>query len=172
MKNNNFILLMGKSGAGKSAVAKELYKRYGLSSISSYTTRQPRYKNEQGHIFVSDDEFDMLEDMVGYTEFDGNRYCATAEQVDTHEIYVIDPAGVDYFTEAYCGNKNPIVVYLDVPDNVCFERVRHRSGLNEALQRYRNDRDAFKDAKAMADEIIKNDDLNSCVEEIYKIWKF
>jgi len=172
MESNNFILLMGKSGSGKSTIAKALYQKFGLAAIDSYTTRPPRCKNETGHIFVDDEEFDKLTNLVGFTEFNGYRYCATAEQVEENEIYIIDPEGVNYFTECYNGNKNPIVIYLDVPNNVCFERLFKRDGLKKALERYQNDKEAFKDAAAMADEVISTTDFCECVNQIYELWKF
>ena len=171
MKNNNFILLMGKSGTGKSTIAQELYKRYGLSSIESYTTREPRYPNESGHIFVTNEQFDELENMVGFTTFCGNRYCATAEQVEENDIYIIDPDGVEYFMETYIGNKTPIVIYLEFPISVCYDRLVLRDGAEEAERRKENDNEIFTNAKFLADEILREPDTDICVEEIYKIWK-
>lgn len=172
MKNNNFILLVGKSGSGKTTVANELYRRYGLSQVDSYTTRQPRVKNEVGHIFIDDEQFDIImDDFVAYTEFDGNRYGATSCQVEDNQIYVIDIDGVNYFTESYCGNKKSIVVYLDVPENICFDRICKRNSVHEANKRLENDRIAFKDAKQMSDYIVENISLDNCVKEIYNIWK-
>lgn len=168
---NNFILLMGKSGSGKTTVANELYNRYGLSSIESYTTRPPRYKGERGHTFISDEEFDELTDMVAYTDFNGYRYCATSEQVEDNQIYIIDPAGVDYFDEHYVGDKDVIVVYLDVDDDICFERMVKDRGVEEAEARLKNDAVAFKDARAMADVCIENEDLTTTVNMIREIWR-
>lgn len=168
---NNFILLMGKSGSGKTTVANELYNRYGLSSIESYTTRPPRYEGEKGHTFVNDYEFDELEDMVAYTEFNGYRYCATSEQVEENHIYVIDPAGVEYFDEHYIGDKKVIVVYLDVDDDVCFERMVADRGVEAAKERIENDKVAFKCAASMADVCIENTDLDATVEQIRNIWR-
>ncbi|MBQ0089751.1 MAG: AAA family ATPase [Prevotellaceae bacterium] len=168
---NNFILLMGKSGSGKTTIANELYNRYGLSSIESYTTRPPRYKGESGHTFISDEEFDELEDMVAYTDFNGYRYCATSEQVEDNHIYIIDPAGVEYFDEHYVGNKRVIVIYLDVDDQTCFERMIQDRGMGEASERIIHDAKAFKDADKIADVCIENYDINATVEKIIHIWR-
>ena len=40
--NNSIILLVGKSGSGKTTIAKYLKKLYGWQDIDSYTTRPPR----------------------------------------------------------------------------------------------------------------------------------
>lgn len=168
---SNIILLVGKSGSGKSAVCRELYERYGLSSIESYTTRPMRYPNEKGHVFISDEEFDELENIIAYTEFNGYRYCATDEQIMENDIYIIDPAGIEFFDENYHGAKKPIVIYLDVDEETCFERMLKDRGLNEATERLINDAKAFKDADKIADVCIENYDIDSTVEEIRKIWR-
>ena len=167
----NIILLVGRSGSGKSAICKELYERYGLSSVESYTTRPPRYHNEKGHVFISDEEFDELEDIIAYTEFNGYRYCATEEQIMENDIYIIDPAGIDFFDENYHGDKKPIVVYLDVDEDTCFDRMAKSRGIKEATERIINDAEAFKNADKMADVCIENYDIDTTVEQIRKIWR-
>lgn len=171
MNNNNFILLMGESGSGKTAVANALYEKYGLSQVVSYTTREKRSHNEDCHIFISDNEFDELEDLVAYTEYNGHRYGATAQQVEENYIYVIDPDGVDYFMEAYNGTKTPIVIYLSVPEETRCCRLIGRDGMYNAMERINYDRKAFANAKIMADVVVENDNLTKCVDEIYGIWK-
>lgn len=171
MNNDNFILLIGESGSGKTSVANELYNKYGLSQVISYTTREKRTSNEDCHIFISDDEFDELEDLVAYTEYNGNRYGATAQQVEENYVYVIDPDGVDFFMEAYHGNKIPIVVYISVPEETRCCRLISRDGMYSAMERIKYDRKAFANAEIMADVIVENENLSDCVDEIYRIWK-
>ena len=128
------LLLVGESGSGKTTVANKLCRKYGLKQIDSYTTRPPRYAGEGGHTFVTDDEFDQLTDIVGYTNYNGNRYCATAAQVETHDIYVIDPAGVDFFRTAYHGSKKVVVVELIVDEEKRRERMRMRGDSDHAIE--------------------------------------
>ena len=103
--NKPLFLFVGPSGSGKTAVAEYLESTQGYKSVQSYTTRSPRYENETGHIFVSNDEFDKLQDLVAYTEYNGNKYCATSEQVDEADIYVIDVPGVEVFLKKYKNTK-------------------------------------------------------------------
>ena len=83
---NCIFLIVGCSGSGKTTITEQLEQKYGLKSIQSYTTRPKRSEDEKGHIFVSDSEVPPKTDMVAYTEFAGNRYCATAEQVEDNDL--------------------------------------------------------------------------------------
>ncbi len=108
----NIYLIVGQSGSGKSTMAESLESTYGIKIIQSYTTRPKRYDNEKGHIFVSDEEFDNLKDIVAFTEFCGYRYCATAEQIESNDLYIIDPAGVKSIDAFYEGNKQIKIIYI------------------------------------------------------------
>lgn len=175
MSNNTIYLIVGRSGSGKTTIAEELEKKYGLKSIQSYTTRHKRSDNETGHIFVSDEEFDNLTDMVAYTEFGfpPHRYCATAEQVENHDLYIIDPKGIEYFKEHYKGNKNIKVIYINVSVSTAIDRMRKRGDFQQALSRASNDIAAFYDyihGIKTADYTLDNNDitLEEATEKIYK----
>lgn len=88
-------LLVGESGSGKTVVADFLKNIFGMRVLQSYTTRPPRCEGEDGHIFVSEEEFEALENKVAYTEFDGYKYCATKAQIEESDIYIIDPDGIE-----------------------------------------------------------------------------
>lgn len=167
MIKNKIILLVGKSGSGKSAVANALNARYGLDAIQSYTTRPPRFDGEDGHIFVSKEDFPARDEWVAWTLFNGYEYCATQKQVDDNDVYVIDPAGIYYFKNKYRGMKTPIVVYLSATENTCITRMRHRGDppLNVA-ERILNDKKEFANAESVADIVIDvNDKLPSNIAE-------
>ena len=110
---NPLILLVGQSASGKTSVAEVLESKYKLKSLRSYTTRKPRYDGEDGHVFISNEDFDKLEDIIAYTEYNNNRYCATKEQLDASDIYVVDPHGVETLLNGYPTNRHIYIFYLN-----------------------------------------------------------
>ena len=56
-KTKGIYLIVGKSGSGKTTLVNEL-RKYGYTSVESYTTRPKRFKNETGHTFITEEEFD------------------------------------------------------------------------------------------------------------------
>jgi len=151
MNNNFIVLLMGKSGSGKSTIAQVLEEKYGWTQIHSYTTRAPRYPGEQGHIFISDIEFNQLTDMVAYTNFAGNKYCATAQQVEENQVYVIDPDGCEYFLQAYHGNKLVLPIGILCEEEKLFDRMIARGdSFANASARIEHDKKKFAKLENMA----------------------
>ena len=179
---NCIFLIVGCSGSGKTTITEQLEQKYGLKSIQSYTTRKPRYDGETGHIFISDEEFDKLTDMVAYTEFAGNRYCATAEQVENNDLYIIDPKGVDFFMKAYKGSKTPKIIFISSNLTTRYERMvgraetkgkSHQEAIESSLTRIVNDAGEFYDyiqGQAWVDYVCKNnsnDKLEDIVDKIF-----
>ena len=179
---NCIFLIVGCSGSGKTTITEQLEQKYGLKSIQSYTTRQPRYEGETGHIFISDEEFDKLTDMVAYTEFAGNRYCATAEQVENNDLYIIDPKGVDFFMESYKGSKTPKIIFISSNLTTRYERMvgraetkgkSHQEAIESSLTRIVNDAGEFYNyiqGQAWIDYVCKNnsnDKLEDVVDKIF-----
>ena len=179
---NCIFLIVGCSGSGKTTITEQLEQKYGLKSIQSYTTRKPRYEGETGHIFISDEEFDKLTDMVAYTEFAGNRYCATAEQVENNDLYIIDPKGVDFFMKAYKGSKTPKIIFISSNLTTRYERMvgraetkgkSHQEAIESSLTRIVNDAEEFYDyiqGQAWIDYVCKNnsnDKLEDVVDKIF-----
>lgn len=102
----NIYCIVGPSGCGKTTVSKRLEMDYGLRAVASYTTRPPRYPDEEGHIFVSDEVFDGLGELCAFTEYNGYRYGVTPRIIDENDIYVIDPYGLRTLLEHYHGEKS------------------------------------------------------------------
>lgn len=126
-------LFIGRSASGKTTIADILEQKYGLVQTSSYTTRPPRYEGEIGHVFISDAEFDKLENIVAYTEYNGYRYAATAEQIDNISIYVVDIPGVETLLERYHNDRPIMVFYFDASVRTRIERMLNRHDCDAAI---------------------------------------
>ena len=111
--NNPLYLFIGRSASGKTTIANMLEERCGLHQVQSYTTREPRYQGEIGHVFISEEEFGQLTHIVSYTEYNGNKYCATSELLDQCDIFVVDPPGVETLLEKYNTDRQIIALYFD-----------------------------------------------------------
>lgn len=178
----NCYLIVGCSGSGKTTIAESLGNKYGLKSIQSYTTRPKRYENETGHIFISDEEYDKLTDIVACTDFSGFRYCATAEQINENDLYIIDPAGVESLKVFYSGNKKFKIIYISSDLTTRYERMRFRSqksgkmyleSVDETLNRIVHDSAKFykyEHNETPIDLIVNNgwnDNIAHITEQIY-----
>ena len=160
MSLNDYIFcLIGKSGSGKTTIANKLFDKYRYTQIASYTTREPRNPNDTDHTYVSSQEFDKLTNMVAFTSFNGHRYCATKEQVDNANLYVIDPYGLEQLKQLYDGEKHIVSIYIDVPMDICLDRMRKRGDDEDKVwSRLRHDDDAFKGILDKCDFTINGND--------------
>lgn len=124
--NKPLFLFIGKSASGKTTIANMLEQQLGYNQVESYTTRAPRYHGEIGHVFVSNEEFDALGKMVAYTEYNGNRYGTTAEQLDQCQIYVVDVPGVETLLERYDTHRPIVALYFDTTTYTRINRMLDR----------------------------------------------
>lgn len=115
------ITVAGRNGSGKSLIAKKVAEALGLNVVKSYATRKPRPEELQkglencDHIFVSDEEYDKLENITAETEINGARYCTTQEILNNSDIYVIDPKGIKDLKER-CGSRYKILQFYIYAD--------------------------------------------------------
>lgn len=132
--NKPLYLIVGKSASGKTTVAEFLEKEKGMKSVQSYSTRKPRYEGETGHTFISDEEFDQLENIIAYTEYHGHRYCSTQKQLDEADVYVVDPPGVETLLERYSNQSRDIcIIFFSASIQTRIDRMRNRNDDNEKI---------------------------------------
>lgn len=174
------LLFVGKSACGKTAIANELKTRYGLTQVPSYTTRKPRCSDEVGHIFLDGEKYNSWEainkdfpDRVAETKFDNEYYFATADQIESNDIYVVDKGGILTFQKRYKGKKRTCVIYIKATCDERIKRMEQRGGKKEDIdRRIVNDIGAFAGVNDLADYIIYNNgDIDTAVDGIYKIWE-
>lgn len=134
-------LYIGPSGCGKTTITELLESMYGYKAIKSYTTRKPRYEGENNHIFITEEEFDKLENLVAYTLYNGCKYGTTKEQLDNADLYVLDIPGLETLLQNYANTERKIYVfYLDSTVRTRIDRMtdRHDSDA-EIIKRLYND---------------------------------
>ena len=143
-RSDTLILLVGPSGSGKSTIASMLELRNGWRQLRSYTTRPKRYPTEGGHVFISEEDFRILKDLMAYTEYSGFRYGATKQQLEESGIYVVDIPGVESLVRNYRGSKKLVAFCLPVDESQTRERMAARGDSMKAIEeRLATDRSAF-----------------------------
>ena len=163
-KEHVLLCLMGKTASGKDTLANKLCERTGLRQIISYTTRERRVNEGDTHIFISDKEYQALEDssqIAAFTQIGPYKYCCTINQLYENDIYVIDPIGVQHLRELNLPNLKLVTVYINTPDEVRKER---------ALNKRKDDRLVFmKRDMAERDQfraMLRNADFDYAVSNI------
>lgn len=174
-------LILGESGCGKDTIVNILCDKYGYTRVKSYTTRPPRgtETDERSHIFVSEPEFDKLEDLVAYTRFDRYRYCATSEQIDNADLYIIDADGIKFFQEKYKGCRKPFVIRIASSVADRYTWLYERYGADDAASKLALDRiehDELAFAKSRLPQSIGAEinntvykSLDTVVEEVHHV---
>lgn len=171
-------LIVGESGSGKDTVVDLICKHYGCTRLKSYTSRKPRTPDEDTHVFVSRMFILLLKNKVGFTDFNGNLYCATQKQVDSSDFYIIDIDGIKYFQEHYNGKRPYKIIYVKTDSKIRYERLIIRERLSggtkekyigRATKRLINDIQAFKGVESMVDCTVPNNDgLKECVDLMWQ----
>ena len=106
-------------------------ERLGLKVLQSYTTRQPRPDEladmeHSDHIFISNEEYNKLQDIAAETEINGCRYCTTVEVLNQCDFYVIDPDGIDYLKKEHGKEFHIVQFYIYANDEIRKERFLQR----------------------------------------------
>lgn len=177
--------ILGCSASGKTTICSKLEQEYGLKQIPSYTTRKPRFEGENGHIFISKEEFDRLNDVIAYTCYLDNDYGVTSEQIDNenYELYVVDLTGLKYLKERYYGKRRIISIYIDTSLSTRYRRLHERYvdqyveyddfyaiATDKSLRRIFNDLEEFTGSAEYCDFRINNDgDINDTIAKLVNI---
>lgn len=146
-QDKSLILLVGKSGSGKDYIA----DTFCLKKVVSRTTRPIRVGETDGvdHVFVTPEEMGKysFSQVVAYTKFDGKEYCALRNDLNGKNVYILDPAGIDYFERAvrkHSIRRNISIVYVKSPWFRRLYRMIRRDSLWKSMRRIVHDYKAFK----------------------------
>lgn len=141
------IVLVGKSSSGKDYLAKWL-KSQGLRKSVMHTTRPIREGEVNGETyhFISNESFTEMIHRDEFYEFDnfiGWYYGSTNEDFKQNQVFIKTPNGVSKIEPE--DRKNCFIIYLDMPDEVLYERLLKRGDNNDSIERRMDaDREDFK----------------------------
>lgn len=130
---NPLFCIIGKSASGKTTIANMLEEKYFFNQVQSYTTRPPRYDGEGGHIFLTEEGFNNLEDIVSYTLYNGNQYGTTTSLLDQNDIFVVDVPGVESLLQKYKTNRPICIIYFDATVATRIRRMIDRGDSDMAI---------------------------------------
>lgn len=141
------VILIGKSGSGKSSVGQELVDR-GYRKIITTTTRPPRdgEVNAKDYTFVDDETFEKFKangyfvETREYKTTEGVWKYGSAvksfENVTNKEVVILTPDAIpDVVPILRKNNKAYVVVYLKADDNVLRKRLYERGDASEEIER-------------------------------------
>lgn len=148
---DTIVCLVGKSGSGKTEIARQLESN-GYNVIQSYTTRPERYPNEWGHKFSTKDRYDRVrnqlpEQIIAEVYYNNNYYWAESHQYKGFgtSIYVIDPVGLKNMKTRDLKDTNIISIYLFCSESTRINRMRSRGDSEDKIvSRIKNDREFFE----------------------------
>lgn len=131
MENNEhvMVLVVGKTGSGKSSLIKRLCEKMDLRALCSYTTRAKRSESDNDHIFVDKATYFQAKEngeIAVDAEIAGNYYYSTIEQLYEADLYTINPDALDRLLAMNLPNIRFVVVYISCPDEVRQERAMKR----------------------------------------------
>ena len=158
------IVLIGKSGTGKTSAALSLESQYHLKQVESYTTRPRRTEGEKGHSFITEEKFDAIpeETMMAYLEYRGYRYCATRDQLNVSNLYIVHPEGYETMKERY-HDRPMFAIELATSTEIRRDRMRNRGSAEAEIEdRLKRDEEVFKTIQT--DAVIDTGNLS--VEEV------
>lgn len=166
------IVLSGASASGKTEVAKVLAVKYGIVKVITTTTRPIRIHETDGvdYFFVSEERFLKMIDedkFVEYTQYNGNYYGSTKDQIQNNKCVVIDPMGLKSYSSIK--DRNVVTFFLECGEETRHQRMLLRGDTPEnAEKRIVNDRTAF--AKSNVCDVDFNiDSEHKSIEEIADI---
>lgn len=176
--NKPLFCILGASASGKSTLVQKLEIELNMKQIASYTTRPPRYDGEAGHTFVTDEEFQNLNDIVAYNYYLNNHYGVTSQQIDdeAHDLYVVDQTGLNELKEKYKGDRKIYSVYIDCLPLNRYDRLFDRYfkmyqnslvATNRAMERIKQDEIEFENCNLVVDYVItNNDNIETAYDEL------
>ena len=181
------IIIIGRSGSGKTSVANELANNFGYEKLITDTTRPMRSgeKDKVDYNFKTQEEFDKLKyegyygESVTYNASFGT--CSYGSKKEYYEgdkdnaIIILNPIGFYKIkNNKELDDKHFTSIYLKVPDeDLLLTRLIDRDDDPEEIKRrWLADSEDFKDIEKEVDyivEVTKGKKIKTLAKEIHKL---
>lgn len=179
---NELVLIVGRTGAGKSTIARKLADMFKRPIVKSYTTRPMREGETEetaDHIFIDAKDIGLYsDDFAAYTKIGDYEYFITWSLLEDYAskgaIYVIDPIGVWNLQKSLkeAGKEMDLnILYIKAHEDVRISRIRLRGDdETEIKKRLRAETDQFDEFERRIDDgyekvlIINNSENNEKLE--------
>lgn len=172
-------LIIGRTGTGKTTLAKGVAQKLGLSLLKSYCTRPPRPGEvDPDHIFISPDKVENYRDrMIAYTDkVDEYERFATIDQLRESDVYIIDPIGLKYLQSLdfpEFEDMKLIRIYIRVPYMTNIKRLKERGDDTRTfLKRFESENRQFTEYEKSGDwdyHILNVHSVDEGIEDLCKI---
>lgn len=154
-KEHILLLLVGRTGSGKSALIRKLCERTGMRQLISQTTRPRRNEQDNDHVFVKIEDYQRAKDndeIAADSEIAGNYYYSIKEQLYEADLYTVDPIGRDKLLALNLPDIRFVTIYISCPDELRMDRAINRRGDNKTdyMKRNWSERQQFR--KFVAEE--------------------
>ena len=154
-QEHTLVLVVGRTGSGKSSLINKLCERTGLKPLISQTTRPRRNEADNDHNFVSKEEYFRAKangEIAVDAEIAGNYYYSTVEQLYNADLYTLNPKAVEKLKALNLPNLRLIVVYISCPDELREGRTVHKRGDDRITYRERNHSERMQFRSFVAEE--------------------
>lgn len=170
------LVLMGKSGSGKTTIEDIMIHKYGMTRAISHTTRAKRDLDVDGvnYFFVSKEEMERMNqagELAERIEYLDNVYALCKEQCKTDRVVVVAPEGLKQLLAK--DDLDIFSVFIDVDREVRRERMLSRGDSEADVdKRVLNDDAIFDGTESMTTVVLKNNgaDVNAIAEEIWNMY--
>lgn len=157
------VVLLGKSGSGKSTIVNELVKKYGYQNIKITTSRTKRKnEDENAYNFISENEFENLiskDAFVTYLKTPIGYYgikISDCINTDNKHIIILSPSSFREF-KSHMADLDITSIYLWCDRaTLLIETIERGDNIEEAYRRNLHDEGHFEGIEKEVDYIVYN----------------